>query len=27
LTHYEKSTANGLWEFNKEMDYVSTIRP
>jgi hypothetical protein len=27
LTHYEKSTANGLWEFNKEMDYVSVIRP
>jgi hypothetical protein len=27
LTHYEKSTANGLWEFSKEMDYVSTIRP
>ena len=27
LTHYEKSTANGWWEFNKEMDYVSTIRP
>jgi hypothetical protein len=27
LTHYEKSTANGFWEFSKEMDYVSTIRP
>ena len=27
LTHYEKSTANGLWEFSKEMDYTSTIRP
>ena len=27
LTYYEKSTANGLWEFNKEMDYVSAIRP
>jgi len=27
LTHYEKSTANGLWEFSKEMDYVSVIRP
>ena len=27
LKHYEKSTANGLWEFSKEMDYVSMIRP
>ena len=27
LTHYEKSTANGFWEFSKEMDYKSTIRP
>jgi hypothetical protein len=27
LEHYEKSTANGFWEFSKEMDYVSTIRP
>ena len=27
LTHYEKSTANGLWEFHKEMDYKSVIRP
>jgi hypothetical protein len=27
LTHYEKSTADGLWEFHKEMDYVSKIRP
>ncbi len=27
LEHYEKSTANGLWEFSKEMDYVSVIRP
>jgi hypothetical protein len=27
LTHYEKSTAKGLWEFSKEMDYVSMIRP
>jgi hypothetical protein len=27
LTHYEKSTANGLWEFHKEMDYTSVIRP
>ena len=27
LTHIEKSTANGLWEFSKEMDYVSAIRP
>jgi hypothetical protein len=27
LTHYEKSTANGEWEFSKEMDYESMIRP
>ena len=27
LTHVEKSTANGLWEFHKEMDYTSRIRP
>jgi hypothetical protein len=27
LTHYEKSTADGLWEFHKEMDYDSKIRP
>ena len=27
LTHTEKSTANGLWEFHKEMDYTSRIRP
>ena len=27
LTHYEKSTADGLWEFHKEMDYKSKIRP
>jgi hypothetical protein len=27
LTHYEKSTADGLWEFHKEMDYKSQIRP
>ena len=27
LTHYEKSTADGLWEFHKEMDYTSVIRP
>ena len=27
MTYYEKSTANGLWEFSKEMDYTSTIRP
>ena len=27
LTHYEKSTADGLWEFHKEMDYKSMIRP
>ena len=27
LTHTEESSANGLWEFSKEMDYVSMIRP
>jgi hypothetical protein len=27
LTHYEKSAADGLWEFHKEMDYKSMIRP
>ena len=27
LIHTEKSTANGLWEFSKEMDYTSRIRP
>jgi len=27
LTHYEKSTANGFWEFSKEMDYTSIIKP
>jgi hypothetical protein len=27
LEHYEESTANGLWEFSKEMDYVSVVRP
>jgi carbon monoxide dehydrogenase subunit G len=27
LTHYEKSTANGEWEFSKEMGYESRIRP
>jgi hypothetical protein len=27
LTHYEKSSANGLWEFSKEMGYESRIRP
>jgi hypothetical protein len=27
LSHYEKSTANGFWEFSKEMSYVSVIRP
>jgi hypothetical protein len=27
LRHEEKSTANGLWTFSKEMDYVSTVRP
>ena len=27
LSHYERSGANGLWEFNKQMSYVSVIRP
>jgi len=27
LTHYEKGSANGEWEFSKEMDYQSVIRP
>jgi hypothetical protein len=27
LTYTEKSTANGLWQFSKEMDYLSQIRP
>ena len=27
LTYYEKGSANGLWEFNKEMDYTSRIGP
>ena len=27
LTHYEKSTADGVWEFHKEMDYTSVVRP
>ena len=27
LTHYEKSSANGEWEFSKEMGYESRIRP
>jgi hypothetical protein len=27
LAHYEKSSANGLWEFSKEMDYESMVRP
>jgi len=27
LSHYEKGTADGLWEFHKEMDYKSMIRP
>ena len=27
LTHYEKSTADGLWEFHKVMGYTSKIRP
>jgi hypothetical protein len=27
LTHYERSSANGWWEFSKEMGYESRIRP
>jgi hypothetical protein len=27
LTYYEKSSANGEWEFSKEMGYESRIRP
>jgi len=27
LTHYEKNSANGEWEFSKEMDYTSAISP
>ena len=27
LTYYERSSANGWWEFSKEMDYESRIRP
>ena len=27
LTHYERSSANGEWEFSKEMGYESRIRP
>ena len=27
LTYYERSSANGEWEFSKEMDYESRIRP
>ena len=27
LTYYERSSASGLWEFSKEMDYESRIRP
>jgi hypothetical protein len=27
MSYYEKSTANGLWEFQKEMNYKSLIRP
>ena len=27
LTHYEKSTADGMWEFHKEMGYESRIMP
>ncbi|NQE04343.1 hypothetical protein C5S32_00595 [ANME-1 cluster archaeon GoMg1] len=27
LTYYERSSANGEWEFSKEMDYESRVRP
>jgi hypothetical protein len=27
MSHTEESSANGLWQFSKEMDYVSMIRP
>jgi hypothetical protein len=27
LTHYETSSANGWWEFSKEMGYESRVRP
>ena len=27
LTHYERNSANGEWEFSKEMDYTSAISP
>ena len=27
LTHYEKSTADGMWEFHTSYDYTSVIRP
>jgi len=27
LTYYERSSANGWWEFSKEMDYESRIMP
>ena len=27
LTYYERSSANGEWEFSKEMDYVSRVMP
>ena len=27
LTYFERSTANGLWQFHAEMDYTSRIRP
>jgi len=27
MSHTEESSANGLWEFSKEMDYTSMIRP
>ena len=27
LTHYERNSANGEWEFSKEMGYESRVRP
>jgi hypothetical protein len=27
MSYYERSSANGLWEFHKEMEYQSKIRP
>jgi len=27
LTHYERNSANGEWEFSKEVSYESGVRP